>query len=300
MTASKPASSLLVTGATGLIGTALAARRTLVGLPRQDPGTGPWWEPAQGRVHDRGQRFDAVVHLAGAGIADKRWNPKVKAVIRDSRVQGTRTLVQWLAGLPEADRPRTLVAGSAIGFYGDRGDDVLTEASSRGEGFLAQTCDAWEEESRKAADLGVRVVIVRTGIVLSTDGGAFDKMLPAFRLGGGGPMGSGQQWFPWIHIDDLVRIIEHALDQPTLHGVVNAAAPGIVRQGEFATALGAALNRPAVVPVPAFALKLAMGPEMAQELLLASARVTPARLAEEPAFAFRYPDLPQALTDLVG
>lgn len=297
----RPPSSLLLTGASGLVGTALARIRPATPLPRRDPGDGgPWWQPEALQVHDGGRRFDAVVHLAGAGVADHRWTERYKAQIRDSRVLGSRALVQWMAGLPAPERPRVLVAASAIGFYGDRGDEELSEDSPPGTGFLAETCQEWEAEVARAEALGVRTVRVRIGVVLAREGGALDKMLPAFRLGGGGPMGSGRQWFPWIHLDDLIGIFTHALDQPQLHGVVNAVAPGVVRQRDFATALGRALHRPAVVPVPAFALKLAMGAELAEEALLASARVVPRRLQAEEGFRFRHPELPGALADLLG
>lgn len=290
----------LVTGASGLVGTALSRRRPIVPLPRRDPGQAPWWEPEAGRLHDAGRRFRAVVHLAGAGVADHRWTEAHKAAIRDSRILGSRTVVRWMAGLPQEQRPEVLVAASAVGFYGDRGDELLDEDSPPGTGFLAETCQAWEHEVRAAEELGVRTVRVRIGLVLSPEGGALQKMLPAFRLGGGGPMGSGRQWFPWIHLDDLVGILEHALDDPTVNGVYNAAAPGIVRQKDFATTLGRVLHRPAVIPAPAFALKLAMGAEMTEEALLASNRVVPARLQQDPGFGFRHPELEPALRDLLG
>lgn len=285
-------STTLVTGASGLVGTALGRRHPITPLLRRDPGDGqPWWEPQAGRVHDQGQAFQAVVHLAGAGVADKRWTDQRKAGIRDSRVLGSRTLVRWMADLSPERRPRVLVAASAVGFYGDRGEEELTEDSPPGTGFLAETCQQWEQEVLAAEDLGVRTVRIRIGIVLSPEGGALARMLPIFKLGAGGPMGSGRQWFPWIHLDDLVAIFQHALHQQDLHGVLNAAAPGIVRQADFARTLGRALHRPAILPAPAFALKLAVGAQLAEEALLASARVLPARLQADPGFTFRYPDL---------
>lgn len=291
----------LVTGSSGLVGTALGRARPIVGLQRGAPGDGsPWWDPGpDGAVHVGDLPVRAVVHLAGAGVADHRWTDTWKAAIRDSRVHGSRALVRWLASLPAERRPECLVAASAIGFYGDRGEERLVEDSPAGQGFLAEVCQAWEDEVRAAEDLGIRTVRVRIGIVLSREGGALDKMLLPFKLGGGGPMGSGRQWFPWIHIDDIVGIFERALDDSRVSGAVNAVAPGIVRQGEFAKALGRALHRPAVVPTPAFALKLAMGAELAEEALLASARVEPAALSAL-GHPFRWPELDPALGDLVG
>lgn len=291
---------VLVTGATGLVGSALGRARAIIPLPRRDPGGGaPWWEPAAGRVHDGGRRFGAVVHLAGAGVADRRWTDAWKREVMDSRVQGSRALVGWLAGLPPERRPAVLVSASAIGIYGDRGEEVLAEDAASGAGFLAEVCRAWEAEVLPAQALGLRVVRLRIGIVLAREGGALGKMLPAFKLGAGGPMGSGRQWFPWVHIDDVVAVIQHALHTPTMTGVRNVVSPGIVRQAEFARALGRALHRPAVVPAPALALKLAMGAEMAEQALLASSRVLPRGLLEDEAFRFQHPDLDGALADLL-
>ena len=293
-------SRTLVTGASGLLGSALARRRPVLALPRRDPGDGgPWWEPDQGAVHDGGLRFDAVVHLAGAGVADQRWSAARKAEILGSRVKGTRGLVDWMAGLAPDARPRVLVAASAIGLYGDRADEELTEHSAPGRGFLAETCLAWEAESARAEALGVRTVILRIGVVLSPEGGALKRMLLPFQLGGGGPMGTGRQWFPWIHIEDLTGIVLEALDQPDMVGAYNAVAPGVLRQGDFARSLGKVLSRPAVLPAPALALELALGRELAREALLASARVKPARLLDR-GFPFRFPELEPALRDLLS
>ena len=293
--------TVLVTGATGLVGSALGRARAIVPLPRRDPGGGgAWWEPAAGRVHDGGQRFGAVVHLAGAGVADRRWTAAWKREVMDSRVQGSRALVAWLRGLPAERRPAVLVSASAIGIYGDRGEEELAEDAAPGDGFLAEVCRAWEAEVLPAQDLGLRLVRLRIGIVLSRQGGALARMLPAFKLGGGGPMGSGRQWFPWVHVDDVVGVIQHALVQPAMSGAHNVVSPGIVRQRDFATALGRALHRPAVIPVPAVALKLAMGSELAEQALLASSRVVPRALQADPTFRFLHPDLDAALADLVG
>jgi len=292
--------ALLLSGASGMVGAALAERRPVLPLPRRDPGTGaPWWEPAAGRVHDGGRAIGAVVHLAGAPVAERRWTAAVKAKILASRREGSRALVAWLAALPPERRPTVLVSASAIGIYGDRGDEELTEQSSPGSGFLAETCQTWEDEVRRAEDLGLRTVRVRIGIALSPRGGALGRMLPIFRLGGGGPMGSGRQWFPWVHLDDLVSVLLHAVDTPSVTGAVNAVAPGIVRQADFARALGRAMGRPTLLPTPALALKLVMGAELAQEALLASARVLPTALLADPGFRFRFPTLDDALADLL-
>lgn len=289
------APALLVTGATGLIGTALAARRPIVPLPRRAPaGGGPWWEPQQGLIHDAPDDVGAVVHLAGAPVAGSRWTDARKAAIMDSRRLGTRTVVDWLAA--RAQRPAVLVSASAIGLYGDRGDTTLDEDAGQGEGFLAEVVAAWEEEARRAEALGVRLVILRIGIVLSPDGGALAEMLPVFRAGAGGPLGSGCQWFPWIHIDDVLDIIDWAIKDSSASGPYNVVAPGIVRQKAFAKALGAALRRPAFVPAPRLALRALFG-EMADEALLSSARVVPKRL-QEAGFSFQHPELPGALQAL--
>lgn len=287
--------ALLVTGATGLIGAALAARRPIVPLPRRAPGDGgPWWQPTQGAIHNAPDNVGAVVHLAGAPVADGRWTEARKATIMDSRRLGTRTVVDWIAG--RTQRPSVLVSASAVGLYGDRGDAILDEGAGAGEGFLAEVVSAWEEEARRAEQLGVRLVILRIGIVLSPDGGALAQMLPAFKLGAGGPLGSGRQWFPWIHIDDVLNVIDWALRDPSAEGAYNVVSPGIVRQKAFAKALGGALGRPAFVPAPRLALRAMFG-EMADEALLSSARVVPKRL-EAAGFDFLHPALPEALQAL--
>lgn len=291
---------VLLTGASGLVGTALTRRRPMVPLSRaKDVEHLPWWSPTQGVLHDRGQPFDAVVHLAGAAVAGRRWNEDWKAQIRDSRVLGTRTIVQWLASLPPERRPSRLIAASAVGYYGDRGDEPLTEASPPGRGFLAETCQAWESEVLKAEALGVKTVRVRVGIVLSTEGGALAKMLPAFRLGGGGPLGSGQQWFPWIHLDDLLAILLRCLDAPSPPALINAVAPGACRQADFARTLGEVLHRPAILPAPAFALRAAMGREMADELMLSSQHVVASTAADDLGHTWSWPELGPALIDLI-
>ncbi len=294
---SRPA--LVVTGASGLLGTALSGRRTVTALPRS-ACAGLWWEPAAGRVHDPAAPAEtpvgAVVHLAGAGVADERWSDARKAAIYDSRVRGTATLVQWLAG--RRQRPAVLVCASAVGIYGERGDELLPESAARGEGFLAEVCAGWEAEAAAAADVGVRVVCLRFGIVLSPEGGALARMLPVFRLGGGGRMGSGQQWFPWVHVNDALGAIEWALSNEAASGVYNVVAPGIVRQADFARTLGGVLRRPARLPAPATALRVVFGRELADSTVLVSQRAVPQQLLDA-GFAFRAPELRPALEELV-
>jgi uncharacterized protein len=287
--------ALLVTGATGLVGTALAARLPVVGLPRD--GSALSWDPAAGTVRDDGRPLGAVVHLAGAGIADARWTDARKAELRDSRIGGTRTLVDWLAA--RAQRPAVLVAASAIGIYGSRGDEELSEESPPGSGFLAELCVEWEAEALRARDAGIRVVLLRLGIVLDPRGGALARMLPVWRLGLGGPLGGGQQWFPWVHVQDVVGAVEAALQKPALSGPYNVVAPGVARQRDFATALGTALGRRAWLPTPVGPLKLAMGAELVEQTLMASQRVVPRGLVAA-GHAFRFPALAPALADLVG
>lgn len=287
---------VLVSGASGLIGRALAGRRAIVPLPRRAPADGgPWWDPRAGVVHDDGRPLHAVVHLAGEDVAGGRWTAKRMAEIERSRIEGTRTLVDWLAA--RAARPRVLVAASAIGFYGDRGDEPLREDAGAGEGFLADLCRRWEQEALRAEQAGIRVVCLRIGLVLARGDGLLGRLEGIFRLGAGGPLASGRQWFPWVHCDDVVGAIEWAIEREQSRGAYNLAAPGVVRQGDFARALGRALHRPALLPTPAFALRLVFG-RLAGELL-ASQRVLPERLSAE-GYSFRFRDLEPALADLYG
>jgi uncharacterized protein (TIGR01777 family) len=274
---------VVVTGSSGLIGQALvsalaAAGHETVVLVRRPPGPGEArWDPAQG-VIDGGalEGADAVVHLAGAGIGDRRWSPARKAVILGSRVDATTLLCATLAGL---DRPpAVLVSASAIGYYGDRGDEELTETSGSGRGFQAEVCRAWEAATAAAGAAGLRVVHLRSGVVLSRRGGALAKQLVLFRAGLGGRLGSGNQWFSWITLRDEVGVILHAIGDTTLEGPVNATAPGPVTNRDYTKALGAALHRPAALAVPSVALRLALGRQLADELLLGSLRVVPDRL----------------------
>ncbi len=286
-----------ITGSTGLIGAALArsleARGDEVARIRRGPANaeGADWSPDEGWV--RAGAFagcDAVVHLAGASIGEGRWTPARKALLRASRVDATRALVAALAALDP--KPRRLVAASAVGLYGDRGDERLTEESARGEGFLADLTADWEAESRRAADAGIPTALARFGVVLDREAAAFRRMALPFRLGAGGRLGSGRQWMPWVTLADAVAAVEHLLGNDTA-GPVNVVAPVSARNAEVAGALGRALRRPAFLPAPRFALRLALG-ELADSLLFASQRVAPERLAAD-GFAFAHPDIDGAL-----
>lgn len=239
--------------------------------------------------------FEAAIHLAGETIAG-RWTEAKKKAIRESRAQGTRHLADALA--KTQSRPRVFICASAIGFYGNRGDEVLTEASPAGNGFLPEVTREWEAASRIAADAGIRTVNLRLGLVLSPKGGALKKILTPFKLGLGGKIGSGQQWWSWIHVDDIVGALHHALQTDSLSGPVNLVAPNPVRNADFTKVLASVLRRPTFFHVPAFAARLAFG-KMADELLLSSERVEPARLRDS-GYAFRFAELRLALEDLVG
>jgi uncharacterized protein (TIGR01777 family) len=236
-----------------------------------------------------------VIHLAGESVVG-RWTEAKKKAIRESRVLSTRNLATALVRC-EA-KPRVFVCASAIGFYGDRGDEVLREESPAGQGFLPEVCLEWESASQTAAEAGIRTVNIRTGVVLSAQGGALEKMLTPFKLGVGGRIGSGRQWFSWIHIDDMVGAIQHLLQTESLVGPANMVGPNPLRNAEFTEVLAAALKRPAVLPVPEFALRLAFGKEAAEEMLLASQRVEPGKLAAS-GFVFRFPKLRAALENVV-
>jgi hypothetical protein len=238
--------------------------------------------------------FDAVVHLAGESVVG-RWTADKKKAIRDSRVLGTRHLV---AALAQAEvKPRVLVCASAVGFYGDRGDELLREESPSGQGFLPEVCREWEDASRIAGDAGIRTVNIRIGLVLSAKGGALAKMLTPFKLGLGGRIGSGQQWWSWIHVDDIVGGIHHAMRSESLAGAVNLVAPNPVRNAEFTRVLASVLGRPAFFPVPEFALRMAFGKMAAGELLLSSQRTEPGKLLAE-GYEFRFRELRGALANL--
>ena len=299
------AMKITLTGASGFIGRRLIERlsddgHTLHVLGRRRPSLLPphaafsEWDANSGDVPDAALRnTDAIVHLAGEPVA-QRWNREIKSRIRNSRVIGTHSLVQAIA--TRADRPHTFVSASAIGYYGDRGSEVLTEQSPPGIGFLSDICGEWEREARAAGSLGLRVVMLRIGIVLGKEGGALKQMLPPFRLGMGGPMASGKQWMSWIHADDLVSMILFSLHEGKLFGPLNATAPNPVENAEFAKALGEVLNRPAVLHTPAFALKMMLGE--AADVVLASQRVIPAAL-QDAGFSWKYPEIREALASAV-
>jgi len=281
---------IVVTGSTGLIGSALVSRleaegHDLVRLVRRPPrGAGEVrWDPVAGTVDRDGLAgVEGAVHLAGAGVGDHRWTTSYKQQIRDSRVLGTRALVAALKQVHP--RPSVLVSGSAVGFYGSRGEEVLTEESGQGQGFLSDVVRDWEAEARVAEDLGIRVALARTGLVMAPSGGAFGRLLPLIRLGLGGPLGSGRQWWSWITLDDEVAALRHLLTG-SLSGPVNLTAPQPQRNIDLTRALGRAVHRPTVVPAPGFALRLVLG-EFADDVL-ASARILPNRLLES-GFAFRH------------
>ena len=278
---------ILMTGGGGLVGSALAPGMTAAGhrVTRLSHSR-PWPELAG---------HDAVVHLAGENIATGRWTPAKKARIRDSRVEMTRRLCEAVARL--APPPRVVIGASAIGYYGSRGDEVLREESAPGAGFLAEVCRDWEAATKPAADAGIRVVNLRFGVILSAAGGALAKMLPPFRLGAGGVLGDGRQWMSWIALDDALGVIARALTDETLRGPVNVVAPQPVTNREFTGTLARVLRRPAVFPVPAFVLRLALG-EMADALLLSSQRVEPAKLAAA-GYPFRFSKFEEALRHLL-
>jgi uncharacterized protein (TIGR01777 family) len=292
---------IAVTGSTGLIGTALVTRlhqgghdvlRLVRHAPRRPDEVA--WDPQAGTVDvGRLAGVEAVVHLAGAGVGDKRWNEKRKRVIRDSRVLGTRTLVTALTSLDPL--PRVLVSASAVGIYGDRGDEDLTEESPAGQGFIVDVVRAWEAETEPAAAAGVRVALIRSGLVMTGEGPAFGRVVLLAKLGLGGPLGSGRQWWPWITLEDEVGAIEFLLTHE-VSGPFNLAAPEPHRQRDIASALGRATHRPALLPAPAFALRIVLG-GFASEIL-ASRRELPRKL-EAAGYSFRHPTLEVAARWLI-
>lgn len=294
--------TVAITGASGLIGRALSNSLTgrgidVVRFGRRPGGGDALWDPRAGTIdRDALRRCDAVVHLAGAGVADARWTERYRREIRESRTLGTALVSNALAALD--DRPRALISASAIGLYGDTKDTFVDETGTQGAGFLAEVVEAWEAAAQPARDAGLRVVHPRFGIVLSPDGGALQKMLPPFRLGGGGPMGSGKQFMSWVAIDDAIAAIEFALNTSSLAGAINVTSPNPVTNAEFSETLGRVLHRPAVVRVPAFAIRAVFG-AMGDEALLAGSRVIPRRLLDA-GFSFAYRDLEAALTHLLA
>jgi uncharacterized protein (TIGR01777 family) len=301
--------NVVVTGATGLVGRPLVGRLTTadheVTVLSRDAARAASvlparcvchaWDPAGALDPAVLRGVDGVVHLAGEGVADGRWTPRRKSAIRESRVAGARAIVRAISALPAHERPRVLISASAIGYYGDRADELLDEQAWAGEGFLAEVCRAWEREVFQADALGLRTAAIRIGIVLAKQGGALRQMLVPFRLGVGGRVGSGRQWMSWIHLDDLVSLFLHVLEHPEAKGAINGVAPTPVTNVAFAAALGQVLHRPSLFPVPAVLLRVGLG-EMSS-ILLASQRVVP-RVAERLKFPYRYPELAGALANL--
>ena len=296
---------ILVTGATGLVGSALiqsltSSGHSVVRLVRSQASpdrSDVRWDPNAGTIDKAGlEGLDAVVHLAGENIAEGRWNEEKKRRIRDSRVKGTRLLCETIAQLERP--PKVLVSASAIGYYGDRGDEVLREDSKPGTDFLSDVCREWEAATEPAKQKGIRVVNLRIGVVLSSAGGALAKMLTPFQLGVGGKLGNGEQYISWITLDDLIGVIYYTLTNDALSGPVNAVAPNPVTNLEFTKSLGRVLSRPTIFPMPAFAVRLAFG-EVADALLLSSTRVQPARL-QENGYQFKYPELEDGLRQVLG
>lgn len=287
---------VLMTGSSGLIGTALRehwSEHSISTIQQGEAEDARHW----GKALDLASlpTIDTVVHLAGAGIADKRWSPARKRALIDSRISTTEQLVDELLALEH--KPSAVLSASAIGYYGDRGNELLDEQSAPDVSFSSQLCQQWEAACKPLSAAGIRVVNMRFGIVLSPLGGALAKMLPAFKAGGGGRLGDGKQWMSWISLHDLVRAIDHLSRSTEMHGPVNMTAPDAVQNKEFAKLLGQALHRPSLLPMPAMAVKLLFG-EMGQELLLGGARVCPNAL-EESGFSFEHSQLPKALSAIL-
>jgi uncharacterized protein (TIGR01777 family) len=292
---------ILITGASGLIGTALQKSFNEKGYEmllatRSEPKNDKQiqWDLDTGFRDvdlERLEGLDVVIHLAGENIAGFRWTEEKKKAIRDSRVFGTRSMIETFDNLK--DKPKTFISGSALGFYGDRGDDEMTESSPAGKTFLAEVCKEWEAESRRAEDLGIRTVLLRTGIVLSKDGGALATMMTPFKFGVGGVIGDGKQWMSWISLDDVVGIITYVLEHENVRGAVNVTAPNPVINEEFTKTLGSVIYRPTFLPLPEFAVHMVFG-EMGDALLLDSTRVIPKRM-KDAGYEFKYPDLKAAL-----
>ena len=300
---------ILVTGSTGLVGTALVSAlardgNTVCRLVRPQStvpvetkdGFNVMWNPTTGELGGAGVGPDAVVNLAGAPIGDGRWTAERKATLRSSRIESTRALVNALGKMNV--RPRVLVSASAIGIYGNRGDELLTEESKPGGDFLAGLAQEWEAEALKAEALGIRVVHARFGIILAQEGGAMAKMLLPFKLGAGGRLGSGKQWMSWVALDDVVGILRLGIENASMRGAINVVAPQPVRNEEFTKVLAKILRRPALFPAPAFALRLALG-EMADALLLSSQRVVPQAL-EKLLYQFSHVNLTSALSVILS
>jgi uncharacterized protein (TIGR01777 family) len=300
---------ILVSGSTGFLGSTLVAAmerkgHTLVPLTRPESGQRTTtvapphivrWNPVKGEFDAAAaEGFDALVHLAGASIADGRWDDQRKNLLRTSRIDATRQLMAALSKMQHP--PRVIVAASAVGYYGNRADETLTEASAPGSGFLADLCQEWETETARGAEFGARVVSLRFGIILSEHGGALPRIVLPFEFGAGGRLGTGKQWMSWLTLAEAVNMIQFTLAKSALVGPVNAVSPSPIQNSEFTRVLAKALHRPALFPAPAFALRLALG-EMADALLLSSQRVAPSKL-EQNGYKFMRPDLPQALAEI--
>jgi hypothetical protein len=294
---------ILITGASGLLGTALQKSFNEKGYEMLLAGRGKpknaneiEWDVEAGFAEpEKLEGIEAVIHLAGEPVSG-RWTDEKKRKIHDSRVLGTRSVVEALSGLQA--KPKVFVSASGIGYYGDRGDDVMTEMSGPGDTFLAKVCRDWEAEARRAEDVGIRTVLVRTGIVLSKHGGALAEMLTPFKFGVGGVVGSGKQWMSWLALDDIIAIYNHVLEDESMRGAFNATSPDPVTNEEFTKALGSVLYRPTILPLPEFAVNLIFG-EMGDALLLDSTRAVPKRL-EEAGFEFKFTDLTTALKHELG
>lgn len=295
---------ILISGASGLVGTALiptliAKGHSIVRLVRKKPSGADEirWNSEKGFLAGEEQKlegFDAVIHLAGDNVAGGSWTDEKKRSIRESRTVGTKVLVDALKNLKQ--KPKIFISASAIGFYGNRDNEMLTEESAKGTGFFPEVCDAWEDEARQAAAFA-RIVMLRIGVVLAKDGGALGKMLTPFKFGVGGVIGSGKQWMSWISIDDIISIIHFALENP-LRGVYNTTAPTAATNYAFTKALGKALGRPTFFPLPEFAVKMMFG-EMGETLLLEGCRVVPKRL-QEAGYKFEYSNLDEALKHVLN
>jgi uncharacterized protein len=295
---------VVVTGATGLIGTALVDALTQAGHPvtrlvRKNPtGTDKLWDPEKGSIDPTATDGAwAVVHLAGEGIGDAKWSSEHKARVLDSRVNGTTLIAGAIA--EAKNKPSVFASGSAVGFYADRGDQVLDETAVRGKGFLADVVTAWEECAKPAAVAGVRTALLRSGVVLSVRGGALKQQLLPFRLGAGGRIGPGTQYLPWISITDEVRAIIHVLNTASISGPVNLVAPNPVTNNVFTKALGRALHRPTLIPTPLLAIKILFGEEMLREMVLPSTRADPAVL-RATGFTFTHPSIDDALQQILS
>ena len=294
---------IVISGASGLIGTQLVKHLTsnghqVVRLVRRSPKSGEvQWNPKAGTLDGAAlEGSDAVIHLSGAGIGDKRWTNAYRKEILDSRTQTTALLANTIASLSQ--KPKVFLSGSAIGIYGARNDEQLTEVSTHGTGFLADVCEQWEAAAKPAVDAGVRTVFLRTGIVLTPKGGALKKLLPLFKLGVGGKFGNGKQWQSWISLDDEIGAIKHLLTA-NVSGAVNLTAPNPVTNAEFTKVLASVLKRPAIVPVPTFAPKIVLGGELADALLFTGQRVIPAAL-NASGYAFKHSTLESALRSLLS